>query len=192
MTALYPSTSAAQVFVPLPTLLETTGGSAPIQQTFAPVGTLGDLVLVIVDSAGTTVCNAALDALPGSITVPVIGQGIAIVNVPVGRFTVAGQYVVLLGYTPDPDYAAARTSFQWGGWIDTLMANTTSTEALVSAPSYWATNRVDVDDTSAPTLLTLFDTDGTTPLATRTIANADGSPVDPRQVLILGALTPVP
>jgi hypothetical protein len=197
MTALYPSTSAAQVFVPLPTLLETTGGSAPIQQTFAPVGTLGDLVLFIADSAGTTICNAALDVLTGGITVPVLGQGIAIVNIPAGRFTVAGQYIVLLGYVPNLDYAPSRTSFQWGGWIDTMLGLlssidglSTSTAATVDQTVAILSASYDVDDPAAPTVQTL--SIGGSPIATRTIANADGSAINPAQVLILGELTAVP
>lgn len=191
MTAIYPSTSAAQVFVPIPVRLSTTGASAPITPDYAPTGTLADLFLQISDSAGNSICAAALNALPAGVTFsagPVAGS----LSLTTAKYNAAGLYFVGLAYTPDPDYAVSLTSFQWGGWIDTLIANTTSTEALVSSPSYWATNRVDVDDVAAPTELILYDSDGTTPLATRSIANADGSAVNPAQVLILGALTPVP
>lgn len=49
-------------------------------------------------------------------------------------------------------------------------------------------NRVAPNDTTAPTVLTIYDDDGTTPLGTRTIANADGTAVSPSQILTLGAL----
>ena len=49
-------------------------------------------------------------------------------------------------------------------------------------------NRVAPNDTTAPTALTVYDDDGTTPLGTRTIGNADGSAVSPSQILALGAL----
>lgn len=190
MTALYPSTSAAQFVIAYPSLRSTTGASAPISVNY--VTTPADLALVILDSVGATVCSALLNALPAGITAQLTGSRVAFINVASTAFTVAGQYAAYLSYVADPNYATTLASFQWGGWIDTLIANTTSTEALVSSPSYWATNRVDVDDVAAPTELILYDSDGTTPLATRSIANADGSAVNPAQVLILGALTPVP
>ena len=205
MTALYPSTSAAQVFVPIPVRLSTTGGSAPITPDEAPIGTPADFTLVVKDSANTTVVSAALNALPGTVSYTAqVGGDVLQLNASL--FTVAGVYLVGLVYTADADYQPVTTSFQWGGWVDTLLGDVastkalatttealaTSTELLVSAPSYWATNRVDVDDVAAPTELILYDSDGTTPLATRTIANADGSAVNPAQVLRLGALVPVP
>lgn len=48
------------------------------------------------------------------------------------------------------------------------------------------TNRTLANSTTAPTALTLYDDDSITPLATRTIANADGLPVSPAQVTNLG------
>lgn len=50
------------------------------------------------------------------------------------------------------------------------------------------TNRVAPNDTTAPTGLVVYDDDGTTPLGTRTIANADGTAVSPAQILSLGPL----
>lgn len=54
----------------------------------------------------------------------------------------------------------------------------------------WLTNKIVPNSSTNPTSITLYDDNGTTPLATRTIANADGSDVSPAQVLSLGALTP--
>lgn len=202
MTALYPSTSAAQVFVPLPVRLSTTGGSAPITPDYAPTGTLADLFLQIADSAGNSICAAALDALPAGITYSP-GPAGGLLTLTTAKYNAAGQYVVGLGYT-DPNYQPALTSFQWGGWIDTLLGSVANTEGLATSIDGLLTTTAatvdqtiavlsasyDVDDPAAPTVQTL--SVGGSPIATRTIANADGSPINPAQVLILGELTAVP
>jgi hypothetical protein len=189
MTTLYPSTSAAQVLVPLPVRLSTTGASAPITPDYAPIGTLGDLVLQVVDSAGNSICSAALDALPAGVTYAA-GPIAGLLSLTTAKYNAAGQYVVGLAYTPDADYQTAVTSFQWGGWIDDMLALVAESAADASMAKSVLINRCDIDDPAAPTELTLYATDGVTPLATRTIANADGSPVNPAQILVLGALTP--
>ena len=189
MTALYPSTSAAQVFVPLPVRLSTTGASAPITPDEAPIGTPADFTLVVKDSANTTVISAALNALPGTVSYTAqVGGDVLQLNASL--FTVAGIYLVGLVYTADPDYQTVTTSFQWGGWIDDMLALVAESAADASMAKSALINRYDVDSATEPTELTLYATDGVTPLATRTIANADGSPVNPAQVLVLGALTP--
>ena len=50
------------------------------------------------------------------------------------------------------------------------------------------TNRVAPNDTTVPTGLVVYDDDGTTPLGTRTIGNADSTAVSPSQILSLGPL----
>lgn len=189
MTALYPSTESAQVFVPTPVRLSTTGAIAPITPDFAPVGAPADLFLQIVDSVGGSVCAAALNALPAGITIN-LGPAGSLVTITPANYNSAGLYVVGLAYTPDADYQTVVTSFQWGGWIDTLITLVTETANDASMSKSALINRYDVNDPAAPTELTLYDDDGVTPLATRTIANADGSAVNPAQVLVLGALTP--
>lgn len=188
MTALYPSTSAAQFVIAYPSLRSTTGASAPISVNY--VTTAADLALVILDSAGTVVCSALLNALPAGITAQMTGNRVIFINVASTAFTVAGQYAAYLSYVPDSNYATTLASFQWGGWIDTLMTLVTETANDASMSKSVLINRYDIDNPSAPTELTLYADDGVTPLATRTIANADGSPVNPAQVLVLGALTP--
>jgi hypothetical protein len=197
MTALYPSTSAAQVFVPLPVRLSTTGGSAPIESESAPIGVLADLGLTISDSAGTPICAALFSALPAGVTVPILGGGVAMVRVASSKFTVEGQYFVAISYIPDTDYTPSLSSFQWGGWIDTMLGLlssidglSTSTAATVDQTVAILSASYDVDDPAAPTVQTL--SIGGSPIATRTIANADGSAINPAQVLILGELTAVP
>jgi hypothetical protein len=184
MTALFPSYETAQVFVPTPVRLSTTGAAAPITPDFAPVGTPADLYLQIVDSAGGSVCAAALNALPAGITIN-LGPAGSLVSITAVNYNVPGLYFVGLGYTPDADYQTVTTSFQWGGWVDMIADIATWTEQTRKT----VMNRVEVDDPAAPTELVIYDDDGTTPLATRTIANADGSAVNPAQILRLGAVT---
>ena len=189
MTALYPSTSAAQVFVPLP-LIYTIAVAAPTTIGIAEFLSLGAFYTLLVrDPTGAAVINQSLNAaLPAGATYTLQANG-ATLTLATTLFTSAGLYtVVLLGSGGDtsPVYA----SFQWGGWVDTLMTLVTETADDASMSKSALINRYDVNDPAAPTELTLYDDDGVTPLATRTIANADGSAVNPAQVLVLGALTP--
>jgi hypothetical protein len=197
MTALYPSTSAAQVFVPMPVRLSTTGGSAPISLDYPFTGALADLALSIRSPANVSVVSAALNALPTGVTILVTNDNGFVIQLAASKYTTAGQYFVLLSYMPDDDYAPQATTFQWGGWIDTLFANQTSIISGLAAVELQTDQAVailsasyDVDDPSAPTVQTL--SIGGNPIATRTIANADGSAINPAQVLILGELTAVP
>jgi hypothetical protein len=92
----------------------------------------------------------------------------------------------LVSYFPVANYSFQTASFQWGGWIDTLIDNADIAAGESTAARRLVGNRVDVDSVTAPTVLTYYADDSTTPLSTRTIANADGSPVSPAQVLVLG------
>jgi hypothetical protein len=189
MTALYPSTSAAQVFVPLP-LIYTIAVAAPTTIGIAEFLSLGAFYTLLVrDPTGTAIINQSLNgALPAGATYTLQANG-ATLTLAATLFTSAGLYtVVLLGSGGDttPVYA----SFQWGGWIDDMLALVAESAADASMAKSVLINRCDIDDPAAPTELTLYATDGVTPLATRTIANADGSPVNPAQILVLGALTP--
>lgn len=185
MTALYPSTSAAQVFLPTLVRLSTTGAAAPITPDYSPTGTAADFAVVVKRPSGAAL-SFTLATLPAGVT-----GGIGdYLNFATSIYTTAGLYVVQCAYTADPDYQPSLTSFQWGGWVDTLMTLATETANDASMSKSALINRYDVNDPAAPTELTLYDDDGVTPLATRTIANADGSAVNPAQVLVLGALTP--
>jgi len=64
-------------------------------------------------------------------------------------------------------------------------AATAATEAELARKLL--SNRIEVNSSTNPTALTVYDDDGTTPLYTRTIGNGDGSAVSPAQVLRLGA-----
>jgi len=196
MTALYPSTSAAQVFVPLPVRLSTTGGSAPIAPDVAP--DVADCRLIITNPTGGSVCNALVDVgtLPTGITF-ISAPSCIVVTLDASKFTTAGVYAVTLDDDVTANYQTSLTSFQWGGWVDTLFANQTSIISGLAAIELQTDQAVailsasyDVDDPAAPTVQTL--SIGGSPIATRTIANADGSPINPAQVLILGELTAVP
>jgi hypothetical protein len=189
MTALYPSTSAAQVFVQTPYLLSTTGASAPINPDYAdPTANYADFALQLHDPNGDRIFVTTMDALPVGITA--IGTELAIggffITVDPSFFTVAGQYSCLVSYFPVANYSFQTASFQWGGWIDTLIDNADIAAGESTAARRLVGNRVDVDSVTAPTVLTYYADDSTTPLSTRTIANADGSPVSPAQVLVLG------
>jgi hypothetical protein len=76
------------------------------------------------------------------------------------------------------------------GLLSSIDGLSTSTAATVDQTVAILSASYDVDDPSAPTVQTL--SIGGSPIATRTIANADGSPINPAQVLILGELTAVP
>ena len=185
MTALYPSTSAAQVFVPLPVRLSTTGAAAPITPAFAPAGVLANLFLTITEPTGNLLGFGAFNALPAGVTVDLLGFGF-LVTIDAGQFLTAGQYACFVSYTPDTNYQTTTASFQWGGWIDTLLGDVASIDASTTGTVQILSNRVDVDDPNAPTTVTVYQLDDVTPLRTRTIANADGSPVNPAQILRLG------
>jgi len=189
MTALYPSTSAAQVFVPVPVRLSTTGASAPIAPLFAFVGGLANFNLIVTDPAANLIGSGQMNALPAGITVADAGLGF-LVSIAASEFSVPGQYVCFVSYTPDSNYRFESASFQWGGWIDTLLSSTANAEGASEICQNVLTGSYDVDDPAAPTVQTLSVSG--TPYATRTIANADGSAINPSQVLILGELTQVP
>tara|TARA_R110000868_G_scaffold312282_2_gene573180 strand:- start:1847 stop:2449 length:603 start_codon:yes stop_codon:yes gene_type:complete len=200
MTALYPSTSAAQVFVQTPFLLSTTGASAPINPDYAdPTANYADFGLQLHDPNGDRIFVTTMDALPVGITA--IGTELAIggffITVDPSFFTVAGQYSCLISYFPVANYSFQTASFQWGGWVDTLLGTVDSIDGLLTTTAATVDQTIavlsasyDVDDPAAPTVQTL--SVGGSPIATRTIANADGSAVNPAQVLILGELTAVP
>ena len=196
MTALYPSTETAQVYLPLPTSLLNNGTANYI--TAEENLELPFLVtLIIQDPVGATIFNGTLNgSLPAGVTYTLQAGGDNLTLDP-SVFTVAGVYRAYLVVASNgfgiPNYA----TFQWGGWIDTLFATQTSIIAGLDAVELQTDQTVailsasyDVDDPSAPTVQTL--SIGGSPIATRTIANADGSPINPAQVLILGELTAVP
>jgi len=197
MTALYPSTSAAQVFVPLPVRLSTTGAADPITPDYPSTGTLANFGLTIRSPAGASVVAATLDALPAGVTIDVTQDNGFVFGLATSKYATAGQYYVALSYVLDADYVVQTTSFQWGGWVDTMLGLlssidglSTSTAATVDQTAAILSASYDVDDPAAPTMQTL--SIGGSPIATRTIANADGSAINPAQVLILGELTAVP
>ena len=66
-------------------------------------------------------------------------------------------------------------------------AATAATQATLARK--YSGNRYAANSSSVPTILTVYDDDSTTPLGTRTIANADGTAVNPKQVLSLGKVT---
>lgn len=70
----------------------------------------------------------------------------------------------------------------------TAATQSTAAAADAEAARKMLTNRIAPNDATAPTQLTVYDDDGTTPLGTRTIGNADGTAVSPAQILSLGAL----
>jgi hypothetical protein len=204
MTAIFQSSSWVTVVLPVPIRSSTTGGSAPIDRALATSASiaLSDYRLTIYasdsDGSATTVCNALCDALPSGVFASIDGlQRNFFIRLNPAVFSIAGVCFAQLSYVPDADYAWTQTSFQWGGWVDTMLGLlssidglSTSTAATVDQTVAILSASYDVDDPSAPTVQTL--SIGGSPIATRTIANADGSPINPAQVLILGELTAVP
>jgi hypothetical protein len=65
-------------------------------------------------------------------------------------------------------------------------ATTAATQATLARK--YAGNRYAANSNTSPNSLTIYEDDGVTPLGTRTIANANGSPINPAQILELGAV----
>jgi len=192
MTALYPSTSAAQVFVPSSVRLTTTGASAPIAPDYADPANYADFGFFLFDPTGDRITLGQIPSLPEGITVQMTELSVVgfVVTIDQSFFTMAGQYSCAIQYNAVANYSRETVSFQWGGWIDTLLSSTANAEGASEICQNVLTGSYDVDDPAVPTVQTLSVSG--TPYATRTIANADGSAINPSQVLILGELTQVP
>lgn len=190
---IFPSTSWVTVVLPVPIRMATTGASAPIDRALATSASIAlsdyRLLIYAADNGGivTTICNALCNALPSGIFVSIDGlQRNFIVSLTAASHSVGGNYYAQLSYVPDADYAWSEASFQWGGWVDALIGKVDSIDASTTGTVQILSNRIDVDDPNAPTTITVYQSDDVTPLRTRTIANADGSPVNPAQILRLG------
>lgn len=189
---LYPSTLAAVLVIPLPYRLRTTGATAPIERdTAAGAFALGDISVTVVNPAGTPTAFF-LDSLPAGYSYAIVGenpQGQLRLTLATSLHTQAGIYTATVTIPSDADYIGGSSSCQWGGWIDTLLGNTEDAKGAAVISQQVLTGAYSVDDTEAPTVQTVSVSG--TPFATRTIANADGSPVSGAQVLVLGELTPI-
>lgn len=183
MTALYPSTSAAQVFIGAPLQFIAAIAGNPIEPAYLD-GPLADIQVTLIRPSGADVVFA-LDALPSGVTGTVNSN----LTFATSIYTTSGIYTVIVEYNA-ANVTKYIASFQWGGWVDTVLASTANAEGAAEICQSVLTGSYDVDDPAAPTVQTLSVSG--TPYATRTIANADGSAVNPAQVLILGELTPVP
>lgn len=204
--SLFPSTSTAQVYLPLPPryLKQGIDGTVDLGTGVLGASAAGPLstpyvdlpyryLLVVRDPAGNDIFNNVLSVtLPSGMTYTIDQFG-ANLTMGTSLFSTGGVYTVMLGmWQPPPDnvWSPQYVSFQWGGWIDTLLVNADESKSAAQVCQTVLTGEYDVDDPAAPTQL-IISIDSVV-RGTRTIANADGSAVNPAQVLRMGQLVPSP
>ena len=158
--------------------------------------TYADIFIHVVDGVGVEVDVFALSALSENVTKPtdlapagfVLAFAPAYLAVLVGGGAVPGLFSFLVShsfFTTIYDFPVA--SCQWGGTVDLLYQGAEDAAAAKQNSGKSAKiggNRFEVD--AGTGIGTLYDDDGTTPMATRTVQNGDGSPLSEAQVLKLG------
>ena len=142
----------------------------------------------VVDGSGLIIDSFYLNVLPGNVSLgddTDFSTSILFAAAYLAGKTVGAWSVELFDIAGPHFWKQSLATFQWGGTVDLLAAG--AADATISRKV--ATNKYAPNSSTVPTELTLYDDDNTTPLAARTIANADGSAVSPAQVLSLGKLT---
>ena len=218
VTSLWPSTVTARITARLPArqqidLSASVATSILRGQTTAA---LASISCIVYGPTGTLLANFTLNSFPsgwskvdGGASPFSVFTILVPASVYAGAGGGAGVYTLAIVTGSGAEYQSDTVAWQWGGWIDTLMADAADAKTAAEAAETAAglaqsaaeaaaadaeiarkclTNRIEPDSSSAPTSLTLYDDDGTTPLLTRTIATASATAVSPDQILSLGAL----
>lgn len=155
----FPSTSTPRVFYKIGLPVAGAVGMVPIK----PNGTVGTLVAMTKLGASDIYYADFADA-----------------------FT-QGTWCFLCEDDGEPTTSPLYGAIQWGGTVD-LLCQGAEDAAMAKQNSGKSAkiggNRFEVD--AGTGIGTLYDDDGTTPMATRTVQNGDGSPLSEAQVLKLG------
>jgi hypothetical protein len=182
----FPSTSTPRVFYKL-------GG--------AVIGTIAMLPVKPNGTIGTTV---TMTQLGGS------SPANAIYYADIADSYALGQWQIFCTDTGDQSTTLKAAAIQWGGIADLIVQTNTQVDDMTvdvavikgevtaggdlfqnaEASRMISTNRFEVN--AGTGIGTLYADDGTTPFATRTVENGDGSALSGAQVLKLGVLTPIP
>lgn len=202
MSGIFPSTGIATFMVRYPIKTSTTGGSAPLSYASSYGIANSGFTCVISRPTGADIIFT-MNSPPSGITWDFVGSAPGAsfrINVSSAHFTSAGMYHCCLKVTADAAYLAEIGTLQWGGWVDGVStgaadAATAAAQATLAAGDAatarkMLTNRIAANSATAPTSVTVYDDDDTTPLGTRTIANADASSIPPGQILNLGKVVP--
>ena len=202
MSGIFPSTGTATFLIRYPLRTATTGASANLAYT-SSYGLANSAFTCVISRPTGADLTFTLDSLPAGITWDFVGTSPAAsfrLNMAASLFTTAGMYHCAIKVTADASYLGEVAGLQWGGWVDTVSTGaansaTAAAQATIAATQATTarkmlTNKIAPNSASAPTSVTVYDDDDTTPLGTRTIANADSSAVPPGQILHLGPVVP--
>jgi len=196
---MFPSSEALKIRLPFAP--EFNAGT-PSYSTYPTVD--ADTTICILKPDGTEYFNDVVTAAAGNLTIAkhTISGGLSrpgLWDISIAAVDAAsGVWVAFVVEDSSASVLAVSASAQWGGWIDTLLtgatnAGTAATQATTAATQSTLTrkfvgNKWEPNSASVPTSLILYDDDGVTQIASRAIANADGSAVNPAQVLDLGEI----
>lgn len=209
MPGTFRSTDAATFVIPYPLRTSTTGGSSALAYA-SSFGTANSGFNCVISRPTGADLTFNLGSLPAGITWNYVGQnpvaGIRL-NMASSLYTTAGIYHCSVIVTADLSYLGQSDNLQWGGWVDSAGSSTLAADAATAAAQStiaatqsttaatqstlarkYASNRYAANSNTSPNSLTIYEDDGVTPLGTRTIANANGSSINPAQILELGAV----
>lgn len=161
MGGMFRSSEAAQVTLMTPFHVTTTSGSVSVN-TYATNASLNAVALVKPDG-NYALFLTAFDSLPGSVTL----HGNLGSNNPISfvfdssLFSINGVYTVFLASNEIANLIPQMTTFQWGGIVDTLANGADSANSAKTL----AANAYKFDEGGTSGKLTVYDVDGTTPLA---------------------------
>ena len=180
---MFRSSEAAKIVIAQPWVQSTNVAGGEI--TYGLPG--GGFGATVIKPDGSTQWSGLLSALPVSgVSLDVNDYSFVLSLDP--SIVVAGVWTASVSGLGANTNALPQTgSCQWGGTIDLLCQG--AEDAAVAKQNSGKSakiggNRFEVD--AGTGIGTLYDDDGTTPMATRTVQNGDGSPLSEAQVLKLG------
>ena len=161
MGGMFRSSDTVTLLMPYPFESATDVGGGTI--TYGSVTSAGSLFLNIFDGSGSRVSSTHPNATPSYVSATDTGVGFYKVVLQSSYFSAhpnAGEWVVSLDSDPGVVFPS-RVSFQWGGIVDTLANGADSANSAKTL----ATNAYKFDEGGTSGKLTVYDVDGTTPLA---------------------------
>lgn len=218
MGGMFPSTQALVFRVPFASQIDGTTPATPtfgITPTEALITIFKpDNTAYFNDVASAAGGNLTITKTP----IPAILGGFGFWTISIAAAdAVSGVWSVIV-FDTDLTVFPTSDSAQWGGLADMIVAINTETQAggtmyesvatteattgdinvtlepggavydKIDLTRKYVGNKWEANSSTVPTYLILYDDDGTTAMASRNIANADGTAVSPAQVLNLGEI----
>jgi len=193
MSGMYPSNSRMSMYFAFPQKVTLPSGFSDAS-VLSYQTDLSKLKLVVTNPHNQLICSTFLNGtLPIGVTISsfdayglTVSFGTALFEVDSGGLCF-GSLEVNVATFHDYTYSVSTDTSTWGGIADDINSLAQTLQFLNTVQL----NKIEPNSATVPTLITLFADDGVTAIATRTIANADGTPVSPKQVLSLGPWTPI-